>query len=464
VTRLSHRLILAFLAATLVPLGVTSWIATVLLDRSLSYASTAELDELSLSLEQTGREFYQRARESLQQEAAAGRLEPVKHASKDRGHWPPDVAAFYSSGEARRFTLSGVDGDRLNYLERRGGEVWVYSRRLGAVGMDKLSRQLTRARDLVERSRVYDLRRGFTLTFIAAAAAVWTASLAVMIWLARRMSRPIQDLTAGLRELASGNLKARVSVRSQDEVGLAMQAFNDMAEQLEASRQRLIYLTRLAGWQTLARKMAHEIKNSLTPIRLTMDELVARGAAGDRAFLEQAAEIVTQEVESLERRVRSFSDLAAEPPVRPMALDVNSLVEDRIALLRSAHPGVIYNTRLAKTLPPALADEDLLKGVLTNLLENAAQAAGGGGVVLAATQPNGKGGVAIEVHDSGAGLSQHARETLFEPSISFKKGGMGLGLSIARKSALLCGGDILLVKGELSGAAFRVVLRAAGSG
>jgi signal transduction histidine kinase len=195
-----------------------------------------------------------------------------------------------------------------------------------------------------------------------------------------------------------------------------------------------------------------------------MDELVARGAAGDRAFLEQAAEIVTQEVESLERRVRSFSDLAAEPPVRPMALDVNSLVEDRIALLRSAHPGVIYNTRLAKTLPPALADEDLLKGVLTNLLENAAQAAGGGGVVLAATQPNGKGGVAIEVHDSGAGLSQHARETLFEPSISFKKGGMGLGLSIARKSALLCGGDILLVKGELSGAAFRVVLRAAGSG
>ena len=115
-----------------------------------------------------------------------------------------------------------------------------------------------------------------------------------------------------------------------------MQAFNDMAEQLEASRQRLIYLTRLAGWQTLARKMAHEIKNSLTPIRLTMDELVARGAAGDRAFLEQAAEIVTQEVESLERRVRAFSDLAAEPPVRPMALDVNSLVEGSVAGTRCA--------------------------------------------------------------------------------------------------------------------------------
>lgn len=462
-TRLSHRLILAFLAATLIPLGVTSWIATVLLDRSLSYASTAELDELSQSLEQTGREFYQRAREALRQDAAAGKVEAVKHVAKDKDRWPPDVSAFHSSVEPSRFTLSGVDGDRLNYLERRGDDVWVYSRRLGPVGMDRLSRQLTRARDLVERSRVYDLRRGFTFTFIAVAAVVWTAALTMMIWLARRISRPIQDLTAGLGELASGNLKARVSVRGHDEVGLAMQAFNDMAEQLEASRQRLIYLTRLAGWQTLARKMAHEIKNSLTPIRLTMEELMARGAAGDRAFLEQAAEIVTQEVEALERRVRAFSDLAAEPPVRPMPLDVNALVEDRIALLRSAHPGVIYNTRLTPALPPAFADEDLLKGVLTNLLENAAQAAGGGGVVLAATQKNGKGGIAIEVHDSGSGLSQHARESLFEPSISFKKGGMGLGLSIARKSALLCGGDILLVKGEMSGAAFRVVLRAASS-
>jgi signal transduction histidine kinase len=98
--------------------------------------------------------------------------------------------------------------------------------------------------------------------------------------------------------------------------------------------------------------------------------------------------------------------------------------------------------------------------VLTNLLENAAHAAGAGGAVLVATSRD-QGKVAIEVHDSGPGLSEQARETLFEPTISFKKGGAGLGLSIARKSALLMGGDILLVKGELGGAAFRVVLPAA---
>jgi len=104
-----------------------------------------------------------------------------------------------------------------------------------------------------------------------------------------------------------------------------------------------------------------------------------------------------------------------------------------------------------------MADEDLVKGILTNLLENAAEAAGEGGTVLAVTGASDRQAV-IEVHDSGPGLSEEAKKSLFEPTISFKKHGMGLGLSIARKNALLAGGDILLVKGELGGAAFRVLL------
>ena len=133
------------------------------------------------------------------------------------------------------------------------------------------------------------------------------------------------------------------------------------------------------------------------------------------------------------------------------------MVEERIALLKSAHPGIVYNTQLASETAVAVGDEDLVKGVLTNLLENAAHAAGPGGVVLGKTWvQNGK--VAIEVHDSGPGLTMHARGTLFEPTISFKKTGMGLGLSIAKKSALMLGGDIVLVDGELGGAAFRLLL------
>ncbi len=141
----------------------------------------------------------------------------------------------------------------------------------------------------------------------------------------------------------------------------------------------------------------------------------------------------------------------------PRAIDINQLLEERIAFLKAAHPEVDYNLRLAEERPQALADEDLIKGLLTNLLENAAEA---GTAVLGITAMD-QGKVRIEVHDSGPGLSPQARSTLFEPTISFKRGGMGLGLSIARKSAVLSGGEIELVNGELGGAGFCVRLPAA---
>jgi nitrogen fixation/metabolism regulation signal transduction histidine kinase len=264
-------------------------------------------------------------------------------------------------------------------------------------------------------------------------------------------------LTTGLTEVAAGRLDYRVPLAGGDEIGAAIRTFNRMADELKQSQERLVYVARLESWQALARKMAHEVKNSLTPIRLTMEEIAARQSGPGREFFEQAAQIVVDEVMSLERRVRAFSEFASEPEIAPRPIDINSLLEERIAFLKAAHPEVIYNTRLAPDHPTAYADEDLVKGMLTNLLENAAQAVKPGGVVLGVTTAASD-RVAIEVHDSGPGIHPQARGALFEPTISFKRGGMGLGLSIARKSALLAGGDILLVQGELGGAAFRVLL------
>ena len=141
----------------------------------------------------------------------------------------------------------------------------------------------------------------------------------------------------------------------------------------------------------------------------------------------------------------------------PSDIDVNAMIEERISFLKNAHPEVIYQVRLSTGHPRATADPDLVKGVLTNLLENAAEAARPGGVVLARTAVDG-GRLNIEVHDSGPGLSLQAKSSLFEPTISFKKGGMGLGLSIARRSAVLCGGDLQTFTGELGGAGFRLIL------
>ncbi|HBY59015.1 MAG TPA: hypothetical protein DEH78_04290 [Solibacterales bacterium] len=458
-TSLRGRLILVFLAATLIPLGVTLWTTARLLELSLSYSSTAELDRLSRSLERAGRELYQRERDTLRADAAAGRAQPRSYPESGRSTWPPAVRDFWESESPERFTLEGEQGRRLHYLVRSQDGVALYARDLN-IGMSALSDEYRDARRVVDQARTRDLRRGFLWTIGIVAGLVWVGALLAMVWLAARISRPIGRLTSALSALSAGDLTTRLETAGADEVGRATEAFNDMAAQLEKSRERMVYLTQLSSWQTLARKMAHEVKNSLTPIRLNMEEIVARRNDREGTFIEQAAQIVVEEVNSLERRVRAFSEFASEPPLQPLPLDLNALLEERVAFLRRGHPGVWYEFRLSPGLPATIADEDLLRGVLTNLLENAAQAAGQGGTVLVESRFT-DGMVVAEVHDSGPGLSPNARETLFEPTISFKRGGMGLGLSIARKSALLIGGDLVLVHGSLGGAAFQVRLPAA---
>jgi nitrogen fixation/metabolism regulation signal transduction histidine kinase len=455
--RLRNRLIAAFVVATVLPLAATIWITSSLLERSLSYATTKELDHVSRSLENTIRLFYQREREALKQEALAGRIGSKTYRVADSSGWPDAVRAFWESGEPERFGLSGPGGNHVDYMRRHAGGIDVYARSLGGIRMQELSDDFRNTREIIGSIEGRDLRRGFTLALVILVAVVWLISLAPLIFIAHRISNPIQQLTAGLTGFAAGDLDRRLDAATDDEVGRAVAAFNHMADQLRQSRERLVFLTQMSSWQSLARKTAHELKNSLTPIRLTVEEMFARQPPGDRAFMDTAVQIVVGEIEVLERRVRSFSEFASEPAVNAEVLDINTLVSERVSLLKPAHPETVYRLTLDVQAPRAYAAADLVKGILTNLLENAAEAAGPGGSVLTVTRAQDQ-QVAIEVHDSGPGVSEAARASLFEPAITFKKHGMGLGLSIAKKNALLSGGDIMLVHGELGGAGFRVIL------
>ncbi len=456
--RLRNRLLLVFLAGTLVPLGAMLWITAALLQQSLRYADTGALDRLSRLLEQTGRQLYQGARDDLKEEVARGAVAPQRFPRSASASWPEAVREFWDSGEPERFALSGAKGDRLDYLVRRDGEVLLYPRPLGKIRMGPLSDEYRQARRQVEDLQRRDLRKGFTTTLLVLSASVWVLSLVALAYVAHRISRPIQDLTEGLSELAAGRYDTRLRAQSTDEVGQAVQAFNDMAARLEQNRDRLVYLTQVASWQLLARKMAHELKNSLTPIRLTVEEIVARQPHCDPGFLQQAAQVVIEEIDTLERRVRAFSEFSSEPAPRPAAIDLNEAVAERVEFLRVAHPGVEYRMELTAAAPRAFADPDHVKGILTNLLENAAEALPrAGGAVLIITEVR-EGKTRAEVHDSGPGLNEEVRLSLFEPTISFKKQGMGLGLSISRKNALLAGGDLEVIEGQLGGAAFRLLL------
>ncbi len=463
---LRSRLIAAFLASTLLPLAATVWITTSLLDRSLRYATTGELDRLSRTLETTARQFYQRERDSLQADAMTGRTRPTTYTAGNAAAWPEPVRVFWESGESERFGVSGANGERIEYLRRidSSGEeprVELYSRDLGGVSLAQLSSQLRDSRAVVNALDARDLRRGFTLTLLLLLGAAWFASLLPLVLIAHRVSRPIEQLTAALTDFAGGDWSRRLEIAKEggarDEVGRAVDAFNHMADQLEENRERLVHLTQMASWQSLARKTAHELKNSLTPIRLTVEEMQVRHGTAERAFIDQAVQIVVSEIESLERRVRAFSEFASEPLVHPENLDINAIAKERIALLRPVHPSVRYLLRLAQPCPRVYADADLVNGILTNLLQNAAEATGPGGTVIVLTRVENQ-RVLLEVHDSGPGLPEDVSARLFEPTITFKKQGMGLGLSIAKKNALLSGGDIVVIPSELGGAGFRVSL------
>jgi HAMP domain-containing protein len=279
VTTLRTRLIVAFVAATLVPVGATVWVASSLLDRSLGYGATEELDRLSRTLEDTTRQFYQLQRDALRRDAADGRVDATRFAMADAAAWPDPVRTFWESGEAERFAVTGPGGDRLELMRRTDQGVALFGRALGGVHMETLATELRRTRELVTASRSRDLRRGLTLTLVLLIATVWLASLAPLIFLAHRFSRPIRQLTAGLTDFAAGDWTRRVDDAGDDEVGRAIQAFNRMAAQLRRDRDRLVYLTQMASWQLLARKTSCARAEELADA----DSSDRRGDAGSTA-------------------------------------------------------------------------------------------------------------------------------------------------------------------------------------
>jgi hypothetical protein len=200
VRSLRARLIAAFIIATILPLGATLWITTSLLDRSLGYATTEELDRVSRTLEATARQFYQREREALRLDAGSGRLAPSSYAADQVAVWPGAVRAFWDSDDAERFSLSGSGGDHLDFMRRTAAGVDLYRRDLGGVRMQELSEEFGRSRELVGSIESRDLRRGFTLTLFLLAAVVWLISLAPLLYIAHRVSSPIRQLTAGLTD------------------------------------------------------------------------------------------------------------------------------------------------------------------------------------------------------------------------------------------------------------------------
>lgn len=267
-------------------------------------------------------------------------------------------------------------------------------------------------------------------------------SIGLGVLLSRRISRPIRQLADATREVAGGNWQHRVHVNSRDELGQLADSFNFMVKTLQEKQQQVIALEKMAMWREMARVLAHEIKNPLTPIQLTIQQLRDQYTGNDDAYrqlLQECSAIINDEIKSLQNLVRTFSEFARMPALQRATGDINELVSDIVRL----YPEANVQVRLDSAIPRFRFDPDQIRRVLINLLENAVQSLEkkNGGEIRVATSMSDR-HVVLTVEDTGTGIPPEIQAKIWEPYFSTKKHGMGLGLAIVKRIVEEHGGRI----------------------
>jgi signal transduction histidine kinase len=263
--------------------------------------------------------------------------------------------------------------------------------------------------------------------------------------MAERIADPVNRLTRATRRIARGELDARVVATSADELGRLVEDFNHMAHDLQGQREQLERTNRLEAWAEMARQVAHEIKNPLTPIQLNAEHL--RRVNADRGeplspILDQSVATILAQVKLLRQIASEFSSFASSPTVQLAGIGISELLREIVEPYRSALTGQIqFNIDVPSDLPPVYADRTLMTRALTNIIENALHAMSSRGTLTIVARSEGD-VVRTSISDTGAGMDADALARAFEPYFSTKASGTGLGLPIAKRNVELSGGTI----------------------
>jgi two-component system, NtrC family, nitrogen regulation sensor histidine kinase NtrY len=284
-------------------------------------------------------------------------------------------------------------------------------------------------------------------------------------WISARVTRPIEQLAAGAREVAAGHWQARVEVHSRDEIGQLAAAFNEMTRQLAEQRERLVQTERVAAWRELARRLAHELKNPLFPLQLTVENLQRAREQTPEEFDEVFSECTATlraELENLKAIVTRFSDFAKMPPPEFEPVDVNESVRSVMKLFEPqlsavGRPPITPELYLEESLARPQGDPILLRRALENLVLNSLDAMPAGGTLTVRTSQH-NGSVRLEVSDTGAGLTPEECARLFTPYYTSKRHGTGLGLAIVQSVVSDHSGKIEVESAPGAGATFRIEL------
>jgi signal transduction histidine kinase len=318
---------------------------------------------------------------------------------------------------------------------------------------------------LVASSRqVYaELRSQIRSAALLAAAAGLVLAILLSSWAAARVTRPVEQLARAAREVAAGNWNTTVKVKTQDEIGELAESFNRMTRDLLDHRERLVQAERVAAWRELARRLAHELKNPLFPLQLTVENLLRAREQGqqqfDETFRESSATLLS-EIANLKNIIGRFSDFSKMPQPNFQSVDLRELCEGAIKLHQAqlTKAGISCNLEISAGNPIA-ADPELLHRALSNLILNAIEAMPKGGTLTLRAKGRAD-SVRIEVADTGSGLAAEESAQLFTPYYTSKPHGTGLGLAIVQSIVSDHGGRISVASEPGRGTTFIIDLPA----
>jgi two-component system, NtrC family, nitrogen regulation sensor histidine kinase NtrY len=265
--------------------------------------------------------------------------------------------------------------------------------------------------------------------------------LAILVssWAAARVTRPVEQLAFAAQEVAAGNWNARVDVTGDDELGQLADSFNRMTTELLGQKERLVQAERVAAWRDVARRLAHELKNPLFPLQLTVENLMRarqqNPAQFEEVFQESSKTLLT-EIANLKEIIGRFSEFSKMPQPRLERTQVNDVIRGVTQLFQAqleapGHPKIGCELHLDPHLPPVAADTELLHRAISNLVLNAMDAMPQGGTLTLCTREESN-KVQIEVADTGLGLTPEQCEQIFTPYYTSKPNGTGLGLAIVQ--------------------------------
>jgi two-component system nitrogen regulation sensor histidine kinase NtrY len=303
--------------------------------------------------------------------------------------------------------------------------------------------------------------------WIAASVGAGALLIALLLiwWFSVRITQPVEELAVAAREVASGRWDARIDVRTYDEVGQLATAFNDMTRTLGVHKERLLQTERVAAWRELARRLAHELRNPLFPLQITVENLQRARQLDHEQFMEvftESTATLKTELANLNSIVARFSDFAKMPTPRFERMDVNESLREVLRLFDAqfnevGKPAITRELFLKEGFPEIDGDPELLHRAFQNVVLNAVDAMPAGGTLTLRTSDlDGK--IRVEIADTGSGLTSEESARLFTPYFTTKPQGTGLGLAIVQSVVSDHHGTVSISSEEGRGTTIRIDL------